>query len=43
LGTLVHTVTLHGIKYSNEIVVAGDGFQLRLVDLYSSSPTLYVR
>ncbi|OCT44593.1 hypothetical protein CLCR_11201 [Cladophialophora carrionii] len=43
VGSLVHTVTLHGIKYSNEIVVGGDGFQLRLVDLYGSSPTLYVR
>ncbi|OAP59291.1 hypothetical protein AYL99_06589 [Fonsecaea erecta] len=42
VGSLMHIVALHGIRYSNEIVVAGDGFQLRLVDLYST-PTLYVR
>ncbi|OAL24954.1 hypothetical protein AYO20_10557 [Fonsecaea nubica] len=42
VGSLMHIVALHGIRYSNEIVVAGDGFQLRLVDLYSA-PTLYVR
>ncbi|KIW77204.1 hypothetical protein Z517_09650 [Fonsecaea pedrosoi CBS 271.37] len=40
--SLMHIVALHGIRYSNEIVIAGDGFQLRLVDLYSA-PTLYVR
>ncbi|KAH8797336.1 putative oxidoreductase C terminal-domain-containing protein [Xylogone sp. PMI_703] len=42
LGTLMHIIALHGIKYSNEIVVAADGYQMRLVDLYTT-PTLFVR
>ncbi|GME65144.1 hypothetical protein GTA08_BOTSDO01654 [Neofusicoccum parvum] len=42
LGTLTHIIALHGIRYSNEIVVTADGYQLRLVDLYTT-PTLYVR
>ncbi|KAF2022413.1 hypothetical protein BU24DRAFT_488624 [Aaosphaeria arxii CBS 175.79] len=42
IGSLTHIIALHGIKYSNEIVVSGDGYQLRLVDLYGT-PTLHVR
>ncbi|CAH0057121.1 unnamed protein product, partial [Clonostachys solani] len=42
LGSLNHLVALHDIKYSNEIVITTDGYQLRLVDLYST-PTLFVR
>ena len=42
LGTLTHLIALHGMKYSNEIVVTADGYQLRLVDLYTT-PTLYLR
>ncbi|KAJ5815101.1 hypothetical protein N7474_006878 [Penicillium riverlandense] len=42
LGSLTHIIGLHGIRYSNEIVVVADGYQLRLVDLYTT-PTLYVR
>jgi hypothetical protein len=42
LGTLTHLVALHGTKYSNEIVITADGYQLRLVDLYNT-PTLYLR
>ncbi|KAI9733630.1 MAG: hypothetical protein M1834_003232 [Cirrosporium novae-zelandiae] len=42
LGSLTHIIALHGISYSNEIVVTADGYQLRLVDLYTK-PTLFVR
>ncbi|GAB7344925.1 hypothetical protein MBLNU457_3360t1 [Dothideomycetes sp. NU457] len=42
MGTLMHNIALHGIRYSNEIVITGDGYQLRLVDLYTV-PTLYIR
>ncbi|EMT62711.1 putative oxidoreductase C terminal-domain-containing protein [Fusarium oxysporum II5] len=42
LGSLTHLVALHDIKYSNDIVVTADGYQLRLTDLYSI-PTLHVR
>lgn len=42
LGSLTHIIALHGMRYSNEIVVTADGYQLRLVDLYTT-PTLYVR
>lgn len=33
---------MHGITYANEIDVAADGYQLRLVDLYKE-PRLFVR
>ncbi|KAK2761763.1 hypothetical protein FQN54_001591 [Arachnomyces sp. PD_36] len=42
LGTLTHLIALHGTRYSNEIVITADGYQLRLVDLYTN-PTLYLR
>jgi hypothetical protein len=42
IGTLNHIVALHGIVYSNEIVVIADGYQMRLVDLYGF-PKLFVR
>ncbi|KAG9529378.1 hypothetical protein KCU93_g3532, partial [Aureobasidium melanogenum] len=42
LGTLTHNIALHGIRYSNEIIITGDGYQLRLVDLYTT-PTLHIR
>ncbi|KAF9630910.1 hypothetical protein BFW01_g1781 [Lasiodiplodia theobromae] len=42
IGSLAHIIALHGTRYSNEIVVTADGYQLRLVDLYTT-PTLYVR
>ncbi|KIW21676.1 hypothetical protein PV08_02256 [Exophiala spinifera] len=42
VGSLMHIVALHGIRYTNEIVISGDGFQLRLVDLYRT-PILHVR
>ncbi|OAA58078.1 hypothetical protein SPI_06963 [Niveomyces insectorum RCEF 264] len=42
IGTLSHVIALHGITYSNEIDVVADGYQLRLVDLYSV-PKLFVR
>ncbi|KAI1359001.1 putative oxidoreductase C terminal-domain-containing protein [Xylaria arbuscula] len=41
IGSLTHLVALHDIKYSNEIVVTADGYQLRLTDLYST-PALHV-
>lgn len=42
LGSLTHVIALHGIAYSNEIAVVADGYQLRLVDLYTE-PRLFVR
>ncbi|KAK9461734.1 putative oxidoreductase C terminal-domain-containing protein [Lipomyces oligophaga] len=42
IGTLIHIVALHGIRFSNEIAVYADGYQLRLCELYTN-PTLYVR
>ncbi|KAJ5605577.1 hypothetical protein N7510_008358 [Penicillium lagena] len=42
IGTLSHIVALHGVVYSNEIVVIADGYQMRLVDLYGV-PKLFVR
>ncbi|KAK7203926.1 putative oxidoreductase C terminal-domain-containing protein [Myxozyma melibiosi] len=42
VGTLIHVVALHGIRFSNEITIYADGYQLRLRELYTT-PTLYVR
>ncbi|KAK9446904.1 putative oxidoreductase C terminal-domain-containing protein [Limtongia smithiae] len=42
IGSLVHVVALHGIRFSNEIAIYADGYQFRLRELYTA-PTLYVR
>ncbi|KAH7340801.1 NAD binding dehydrogenase, partial [Rhizoctonia solani] len=42
VGTLTHAVALHGQKYSCELEVYLDGYQMRLVDPYHI-PTLYIR
>ncbi|KAK9311139.1 putative oxidoreductase C terminal-domain-containing protein [Lipomyces starkeyi] len=42
VGTLIHIVALHGIRFSNEIAIYADGYQLRLREMYTA-PTLYVR
>ncbi|KAK9447021.1 putative oxidoreductase C terminal-domain-containing protein [Limtongia smithiae] len=42
IGSLVHVVALHGIRFSNEIAIYADGYQFRLRELYTV-PTLYVR
>ncbi|KAK9350401.1 putative oxidoreductase C terminal-domain-containing protein [Lipomyces doorenjongii] len=41
-GTLIHVIALHGIRFSNEIAIYADGYQLRLREMYTA-PTLYVR
>ncbi|KAK9242186.1 putative oxidoreductase C terminal-domain-containing protein [Lipomyces tetrasporus] len=40
VGTLIHIVALHGIRFSNEIAIYADGYQLRLREMYTT-PALY--
>ncbi|TNY19919.1 NAD binding dehydrogenase [Rhodotorula diobovata] len=42
VGSLTHALTLQGYKYSCEIEVLADGYQLRLIDPYNN-PELRVR
>lgn len=42
VGNLTHIVALHGARFSNEITIFADGYQIRLSELYTT-PTLYVR
>ncbi|CEQ42026.1 SPOSA6832_03796, partial [Sporobolomyces salmonicolor] len=42
VGTLVHTLALQGYKYSCELEVYADGYQLKLIDPYNA-PELRVR
>jgi len=42
IASFVHALTLQGTKYSTELEVYLDGWQLKVVDLYNE-PTLYVR
>lgn len=42
VGNFVHAVALHGARFSNEITIFADGYQIRLTELYTT-PTLHVR
>lgn len=42
VGSLTHAVILKGTKYSTELEVYADGYQIRLLDPYND-PTLRVR
>jgi hypothetical protein len=42
VGTLTHSLLLHGKKYETHLSVFADGYTFRLVDLYTF-PKLYVR
>ncbi|POY76597.1 hypothetical protein BMF94_0187 [Rhodotorula taiwanensis] len=42
VGSLTHTLTLQGYKYSVELDILADGYQLKLIDPYNS-PELRVR
>ena len=42
VGSLTHALVLQGTKYSTELEVYADGYQLRLIDPYNN-PTLRVR
>lgn len=42
VGSLSHSIALHGNTYDTELVIICDGHILKLVDLYSSAPALIV-
>ena len=42
IGSLTHSLLLHGQKYETQVSVFADGYSFRLVDLYNH-PQLYVR
>jgi hypothetical protein len=42
IGSLTHSLLLHGQKYETQLSVLADGYSFRLVDLYNH-PQLYVR
>jgi Putative oxidoreductase C terminal domain len=42
VGSLTHSLLLHGTKYETQLSVIADGYHLRLVDLYTA-PKLFVR
>lgn len=42
-GTLLHSTALHEGEFSVELAVIADGWIMRLVEPYNSSPRLYVR
>lgn len=42
VGSLTHAIILRGTKYSTELEIYADGYQLRLLDPYNN-PTLRVR
>ncbi|KAI9092648.1 putative oxidoreductase C terminal-domain-containing protein [Phlyctochytrium arcticum] len=45
VGSLLHTISLHGVSYACELEVFCDGWMLRLVDPYAADgpPKVYVR
>lgn len=43
VGSLEHSVALHGTTYDVEFTVIADGLVAKLVDLYTSSPKLVLR
>lgn len=42
VGSLTHALVLQGTKYSTELEIYADGYQLRLIDPYNN-PTIRVR
>jgi len=42
LGTLIHTVQLHGSKYESELEIIGDGYRITLTDPYDACRLSYV-
>lgn len=42
VGSLSHSVALHGTTYDTELVIICDGHMIKLADLYSDAPTLIV-
>ena len=42
VGSLTHSLLLHGTKYETQLSVLADGYHFRLVDLYNV-PKLFVR
>ena len=42
IGSLTHSLLLHGQKYETQLSVFADGYSFRLVDLYNH-PQLYIR
>jgi len=42
VGSLTHALVLQGTKYSTELEIYADGWQLKLVDAYNQ-PTLHLR
>jgi hypothetical protein len=42
IGSLTHSLLLHGKKYQTQLSVFADGYSFRLVDLYGQ-PKLFVR
>lgn len=43
VGSLTHAVALHGTTYDTELEVICDGTTFRLVDMYTSTPRLFIR
>lgn len=43
VGSLTHAVALHGTTYDTELEVICDGTTFKLVDMYTSTPRLFVR
>ena len=42
VGSLTHALILQGTKYSTELEIYADGYQIRLIDPYNN-PTIRVR
>ena len=42
MGSLTHSLLLHGEKYQTQLTVFADGYSFRLMDLYNR-PQLFVR
>ncbi|GAA5884797.1 hypothetical protein JCM3774_006768 [Rhodotorula dairenensis] len=43
VGSLTHAVALHGTTYDTELEVVCDGTTFKLVDMYTSTPKLFIR
>ncbi|KAH9841957.1 putative oxidoreductase C terminal-domain-containing protein [Rhodofomes roseus] len=43
VGALTHVIALHGATYDTEFEVYADGYRLKLIDPYGSTPVLSVR
>jgi len=42
LGSLIHTVQLHGSKYESELEIIGDGYRITLTDPYDACRLSYI-